>query len=251
MIYRTKISYGQFIVCLEPEEASKEVEKTTAEEKKLEEEKEKEKLKMEREKEKKRSQHIRPWDKGKEGVKEHREYTQHEWVDKKRKERPAEFAPPTSFRRESKSKSDYKDDAPEHYENKSLYFSTKKIDDGRDKPKESINPYKRRNASPEVRTPIVNELSDDDDDHRRGSERISSNNSGSDSDDFGTSRGRGVEVAPPPTFEYYGPGSSKKKRKGQKKGNIEDSISAGLKFLREQAEQKQKSSKRDADMFIM
>lgn len=46
--------------------------------------------------------HLRPWDIGKEMdgcklKKEHYEYSQEEWVEKKRKERPTEFAPPTSY----------------------------------------------------------------------------------------------------------------------------------------------------------
>lgn len=203
--------------------------------------KEKEKTKEEKEKEKKRRQHVRPWDKGKEGVREHREYTQDEWVEKKRKERPTEFAPPTAFHRSSRDKSE-RDNSDTIYENKSLYFSTKKPSDKRNKSKESINPYKRRNASPEIRTPIVNELSDDD---------ASPRHRESSSDDDSRTRGKGVEIAPPPTFDYYGPSGSKKHKVQHKKENIEDSISAGLEFLRQQAEQRQKPNKRDDDMFIM
>lgn len=212
-------------------------EKLPVEESEIDKLKEKEKAKEEKEKEKKRRQHVRPWDKGKEGVREHREYTQEEWVEKKRKERPTEFAPPTSFQRSSKDHVD----RSETSENKSLYFSTKKVDDKR---KESINPYKRRNLSPETRTPIINELSDNDDKSPRSDS--------DDEDDKRTTRGRGAEIAPPPTFDYYGPSGSKKHKTQHKKENIQDSISAGLRFLREQAEKKQqKSNKRDVDMFIM
>lgn len=191
-------------------------------------------MEIEKQKEKKRKQHVRPWDKGKEGVKERREYTQEEWVEKQRKERKAEFAPPTSFQRSTRKESVENDDDDYDTSSKSLYFSTKKFDFSKGKTKETINPYKRNNDSTEHRTPIVNELSDDDND-----------------DVMDERRGKGVEIAPPPTFDYYGAGSAKKQKKEHKKENLEDSISAGLKFLREQAEQKQKSHKRDADMFIM
>lgn len=191
----------------------------------------------EKKKDEKRRRHVRPWDKGKEGVKQHREYTQEEWVEKKRRERPEEFAPPTAFQKRSKTKTDR--DSSEVYENKSLYFSTKKSADSN----RNINPYKR-NIVPETRTPIVNELSDDDSVYDK-----EMRTSDPDSDD--ERRGKGVEVAPPPTFDYYGPSSSKRHRVDRKKENIEDSITAGLNYLREQTEQKQKSHKRDNDMFIM
>lgn len=233
-------------LCTEPTETKKQ-EKEEEEDKKLgvEENEAEQKRKMEEEKrrEKKRKQHIRPWDKGKESMKEHRVYTQEEWVEKKRKERPTEFAPPTSFRKRSLD-----EDKLETYEDKSLYFSTKKSDNKNESSKRGLNPYKRRNISPETRTPIVNELSDDDDYHRK-----KSNKCDEDSDsDRESRRGKGVEIAPPPTFDYYGPSSSKRHNKLEKrKENIEDSITAGLNYLRKQTEQKQRPHKRDDDMFIM
>ncbi|RZC32897.1 coiled-coil domain-containing protein 174 [Asbolus verrucosus] len=150
--------------------------------------------------EKKRKSHVRPWDIGKEGVKEHYEYSQEEWVDKKRRERQAEFAPPSAYKREyrSTSKRDFDDSK------KSLHFSTK-------------NPYK---AKP---VPIVNELSDDE----------------------APERGRGAEVAPPPIYDA--PSDSKRMKKPE---NINDSIEAGLKYLREQLEKKQTQNRRANDMFL-
>lgn len=234
-----------YFISLEPIETKKEDEKPTVEESEAEKQKEKEKMEEEKRREKKRLQHIRPWDKGKEGVKVHREYTQEEWVEKKRKERPSEFAPPTAFQKRSMGKSDK--DGADTQEDKSLYFSTKKSGNANksENSKRGLNPYKR-NASPELRTPIVNELSDDDDSRYQGGSR----NDDSDSDS-GSDRGRGVEIAPPPTFDYYGPSGSKKHKPEKRKTNIEDSIAAGLNYLREQTEQKQKSHKRDNDMFIM
>lgn len=233
---------------IEPVESKKEDEKPAIEDNEAEKQKQKEKFEEEKRREKKRLQHIRPWDKGKEGVREHREYTQEEWVEKKRRERPSEFAPPTSFQKRSTGKSDKV--SADSYEDKSLYFSTKKSGSGNkgESSKRGLNPYKR-NASPEIRTPIVNELSDDEDNSSRyqGSGR----NDDSDSDSGNSDRRRGVEIAPPPTFDYYGPSGSKRHKTDKKKTNIEDSIAAGLNYLREQTEKKQKPHKRDNDMFIM
>lgn len=59
----------------------------------------------ERKLEESRRKHIRPWDLGKEGVKKpHYEYSQEEWVDKKRKERPEEFAPPSTYKKDTREK---------------------------------------------------------------------------------------------------------------------------------------------------
>lgn len=148
-----------------------------------------EKSEKEKKLEEKRKKHIRPWDLGKEGLKKgHYEYTQEEWVDKKRKERPSEFAPPSQYKK----------------------FETKQSTKKEFKPR-----------------PIVNELSDDEDDRRV----------------------RAAEIAPPPTYDYYSPGSSKKSQRPES-GNVSDSIEAGLKYLREQMEKKQGSSRRSEDIFL-
>lgn len=54
-------------------------------------------------------------------------------------------------------------------------------------------------------------------------------------------RRTGAEIAPPSTFEYYGPSGSGEKRKvaGKSADDLENSIMAGLKFLRQQAEKKE------------
>ncbi|XP_044262244.1 coiled-coil domain-containing protein 174 [Tribolium madens] len=154
--------------------------------------------------EEKRKKHVRPWDLGKEGVKEHYEYTQEEWVDKKRKERPNEFAPPKEYRKERKKMYDSDEESSKF----KMRQTTKK-------------------SKPE---PIVNELSDDENESR--------------------DRGKGAEVAPPPTYDYYGPGKSKKSQKRPEAPNVSDSIEAGLKFLREQMEKKQTTSRRSEDIFL-
>ncbi|XP_043238779.1 coiled-coil domain-containing protein 174-like [Amphibalanus amphitrite] len=40
---------------------------------------------------------VRDWDRGKQGVAKHSVLTQEEWVERQRKDRPAEFAPPTQY----------------------------------------------------------------------------------------------------------------------------------------------------------
>lgn len=47
---------------------------------------------------------------------------------------------------------------------------------------------------------------------------------------------RGAAIPPPATFEYFGPTSSKQTKTRVPAANLEDSISAGLKFLREQVD---------------
>ncbi|CAH1131437.1 unnamed protein product [Ceutorhynchus assimilis] len=58
-----------------------------------------------------------------------------------------------------------------------------------------------------------------------------------------------TEIAPPPTYDYYGASDSKKPKYASGKVNLADSIEAGLKFLRKQAERK--SSRRADDFEIM
>lgn len=202
-----------------------------------------EKTKEEQKKEQKRKQHVRPWDVGKEGVKQHYEYTQEEWVEKKRSERVTEFAPPTAYRKNFSSKVVAE---PSESSDKSLFFSTKKRNNDKDTyTRRNLNYYKE-SASFEP-TPIVNECAEAESSHHEYDSQSMENLDDSDEDD----RGKGVEIAPPPTFDYYGPSGGKKRKREHKKENLEDSIAAGLKFLRDQAEQKQKPNKRDSEMFIM
>ncbi|KAL3277293.1 hypothetical protein HHI36_012643 [Cryptolaemus montrouzieri] len=86
-----------------------------------------------------RRNHIRPWDIGKEKVNEFYEYTQTEWVEKKRKERNDEFAPPSAYRR------DFQAVQPELEVPKSegsLRFTTKKTEKIN---QQFVNPYKNIN----------------------------------------------------------------------------------------------------------
>lgn len=79
---------------LPPEEEIENVETALNEETK---EEDAEKGALEKAKEAERKKYIRPWDIGKEILKQHHEYSQEEWVEIVRNERRNEFAPPTSY----------------------------------------------------------------------------------------------------------------------------------------------------------
>ncbi|KAJ9587041.1 hypothetical protein L9F63_019383, partial [Diploptera punctata] len=144
---------------------------------------------------------VRPWDIGKEGVKQ--VMSQEDWVEKKRKERVDEFAPPSSYRPDFIPSSD-----PQVKSKPTLFFSSKKPKSARDSVKRQM------------------EISSCDDLEAAGSST--------------ETRGRGTEVPPPATFEYYGPTSTAVKKNYTKGGDLESAIDAGLKFLRQQTEEKQK-----------
>jgi len=197
--------------------------------------------------EEERQRYIRPWDKGKSGVSssshrrdKHRKsdddddseeewkykverapMTQEQWIAKKRDDRISEFAPidlnsielpktqkQTNFTSKGHAISQMEmNDLPT--ENHTLFFTSKK----KFIPKNTLA------------TKIQNELSDDDADNpAKGTS---------------TSRKR-AEIPPPPTMEYYGPSASSahKIRKYDKidKNALEQSIEAGLKFVRDQVD---------------
>lgn len=184
-----------------------------------------------------RKSHLRPWDVGKEGTshlvpKEEKEWTykghrepmsQAEWNEKKREERNSEFAPTDSLSKSKKnpSKREHqssheapsvdqpKAHVPEQWEEEEeeqrpgLYFTTKKK-------------LKRRNYQPDEETDTKKSVP-----------------------------AGGAEIPPPPTFEYYGPSvlGLNKRPKQETKPNLESSIEAGLKFLRNQTDKAQSTSK--------
>uniref|UniRef100_A0A1B0CZ09 Uncharacterized protein n=1 Tax=Phlebotomus papatasi TaxID=29031 RepID=A0A1B0CZ09_PHLPP len=203
---------------LDPEEEEKAEEENEEIIKKRQEEEEVKRKKEEEEKikESERQQYVRPWDKDKIPEDEPKEWeykqerepmSQEQWVELKRQERPQEFAP---IAVEGPSygnvppQPDYQSDEYVE-ESKQLFFTSKK------KPQQ----FKKRNYIAEPPSvPIRNELSDD-------------------SDDGG--KQKGTEIAPPATYEYYGPSSSKQSRPGMSQLDLERSIEAGLKFLRDQS----------------
>ncbi|CAG9826242.1 unnamed protein product [Diabrotica balteata] len=238
-----------------------------------------------------RKNHIRPWDIGKEGVKEHQILTQEEWVDKKREERPSEFAPPVNYRKNFRAEDTELTDQSSA-ERKSLKFSTKKKSNikSRGKMKQktdqmhiletvAVNDDKvEASVSSDTATctavlqdyekafkvHIENEVDFDvEDDLLRDYKTVMSNSkpycdySQEDTllDDYNQRKHENInkrraEIAPPPTYDYYGPSHSKMKKVTVNPPNIQDSIEKGLEFLRKQIEQKQKSSKNREDMFL-
>lgn len=213
---------------------------------KSEEELQKQKEQEERERllEEARQKYVRPWDVGKEGVKEVEIMTQKEWVEKKRKDRPTEFAPPTTYRKNFRAaESSTTEDKIETIE--TLKFSTVKPKNKYKKytvttsssDMEKLDQKAQSRKDPDVRVDMLLR------DYRQTEEIIDLV-----SEDNVCKR-KGVEVAPPPTYDYYGPSSTKIKRNSKAGTNIQESIEAGLKFLRKQVEQKEKSSNTN-DMFL-
>lgn len=208
-----------------------------------------------------RKKHVRPWDIGKEGVKEHYEMTQEEWVEKKRDERPEEFAPPQIYnKREFRSsvKASSSDET-----DKSLKFTTKKSKNrNRNKRKERMSGTSTESEiasiieedvhqSVEVEPTLIKDLyTDSEFDDRLQADYNKAMDVNEEADTSNASRRRGAEIAPPPTYEYYGPSDSKRPKSAKPEINIQNSIEAGLKFLRKQVEEKQKTSRHHKDYTV-
>lgn len=167
--------------------------------------------------------------------------SQDTWNERQRKERVDEFAPPVESK-DIKRKNNGKDGKGEKRKNKfdysyqrevpvetnnyiedrrgNLFFTTKKSE------------FKRRNyeapttstgtniqSQPEF---IQNELSSDEDTyHHIG----------------------GVAIPPPPNWDYYTPEEKKNHQSKSTKPELERSIEAGLRFLREQSDKTQPTTK--------
>lgn len=218
----------------EPEPEQTKLYNSKDEEKRLKRE-EKERRRKEREdkkREEERKQHIRPWDKNKPGVpptndssnsendddwnyKPEREpMSQEQWNEMKREERNPEFAPmpgppaPPPLRqfRSQPSFIPHSEDAGPN----PLFFTTKKVPH-KEVPKE----FHKRNYSAAMASPN----SIDDEEGESACDREPA---------------RGAEIPPPPTFEYYGPTSAKREKLSRP--DLEQSIAAGLKFLRNQSD---------------
>lgn len=187
-----------------------------------------------------RKQHLRPWDKGKSKsnknddnvdddnwvYKPEREpMSQEQWNEKKRSERNAEFAPLNLDSQTAVSHS----------------YNRKQFEKKRTEP---VNENRKKT----LRRRLVKNDDDDEDDGPPGVDsseykpirnELSDNSSDEDSeddDDVDENR-KGCNIPPPPTFDYYGPTSTKHRKLNQSAPpNIENSIAAGLKFLREQSD---------------
>lgn len=183
--------------------------------KKKEEKKQKKKEKQEKVRDEKRQQHIRPWDQGKDGIVAGRSSAfDEEKSDDEKWEYKAEKPEPMSQEQwnERQRAGRNPDFAPPSFETSFNRFTTKK-------PK----PLKRRNETAcenMFNEPIRNELDGND----------------FPPDENDTNKRRRAEIAPPPTFDYYGPASGSKPKHKTENANISDSIEAGLRFLREKSD---------------
>ncbi|KOB64457.1 Uncharacterized protein OBRU01_24240 [Operophtera brumata] len=240
---------------------------------------------QEKERQKLREAFIREWDLGKDGVegkvKKFREMTQEEYVEQQRDKRIDEFAP---FQTASSSKSNYtfddsgsivgdsftpaktwsdvrpkaKTPPPPDISDielqKGLYFSSKQQQDDNKAPRSSVNERTRLEAPPppvisnvstkrdikyknfvksEEPTPIVNELSDDEGENEvqvRVNEKRSID---------------GTEIAPPPTYDYYGPIPKKVKHQKPFTSDIREAYDQGKKSLEAKSSSRQLSKDYD------
>jgi hypothetical protein len=173
--------------------------------------------------------------------------SQEDWVKKKRSERPQEFAPPTSYQ------PDFVPNPAAVLPEKpkpALFFSSKKHTTLRNTTDKGIKRSNIRTEESDERLTVCGRgaeiqppLSFWDDRSSSDSKRAwgCRSHSRDEEDDEQAERGKGAEIPPPPTFEYYGPSFSKS---GQEKGkarmsDLESSITAGLRYLRQQAEERE------------
>lgn len=180
--------------------------------KKKAEKKLKKKEKLEKEREEKRQQHVRPWDHGKDGIdnKPSQPATfddEDEWEYKADKPEPMSQAQWNELQRAERNP----DFAPPIMESFNR-FTTKKPATMKRRNETAVNNM--------FNEPIRNELDASD----------------FPIDDNDTNKRRRAEVAPPPTFDYYGPTSVPRPRARNPNADIGDSIEAGLRFLREKSD---------------
>ncbi|KAG8229069.1 hypothetical protein J437_LFUL005703 [Ladona fulva] len=204
--------------CKAAEEAKAEDQEMERRRAKIEEEEERRKKRLE-----KRPPPVRPWDLGKEGVSGTADLmTQEEWVKKKREERHAEFAPTSELNQTSSTIPEYEYSQkafPERY-------------------KMQKNPFSSQNKAGPSRTsyPHGDDIKKD---------NIPSSSSFEETDNNTRKR---AEIPPPATFEYYGPTSSKQKYKKtgecSNQTSLDDAITAGLHYLRQQAEEREKQKEK-------
>lgn len=163
--------------------------------------------------------------------------SQEDWVEKKRSERPQEFAPPTSYQ------PDFVPNPVTVLPEKPkavLFFSSKKplnrvaniTDRGarrsdvrmKDRDVCASPAWDNVSSSGDVKRVWGSGL------HQRGME-----------DSEQDVRGKGAEIPPPATFEYCAPsfGGAGRKHSEPRMSDVESSIAAGLKYLRQQAEQRE------------
>lgn len=172
--------------------------------------------------------------------------SQEEWVEKKRSERPQDFAPPSSYQ------PDFAPDSAAVLPEKrklTLFFSSKKsqntfrntgtkrssIRDG-----ECCVDLTAGGGEIDVQPPasFCGDRSSPGDAKRLSGSRLHHRDVLDIKQDVS---GKGAQIPPPATFEYYGPSFSGagQSQSNHRMSDLESSIAAGLKYLRQQAEQRE------------
>lgn len=191
---------------------------------------------------------VRPWDIGKEGVKE--VMSQEEWIEKKRSERPQDFAPPSSYQ------PDFAPNSAAVLPEKpklTLFFSSKKSQNtfrNTGTKRSSIRDEKcgeyptvcGREIDVQPSTSFY-DISSPGDAKRPWGSKLNHRDVLDIKQDVS---GKGAEIPPPATFEYYGPSFSGagQSQSQHRMSDLESSITAGLKYLRQQAEQRERQQEK-------
>jgi len=164
--------------------------------------------------------------------------SQEDWVEKKRSERPQEFAPPTSYQPDFvPNPATVLPEKPKAV----LFFSSKKPSN------RAANITDRGARRSDVRmkdrdvraSPAWDDVSSSGDVKRVWGSGLRQTGMEDSAQDV---HGKGAEIPPPATFEYCAPsfsGAGRRQHSEPRTSDVESSIAAGLKYLRQQAEQRE------------
>lgn len=162
----------------------------------------KKKAELEKVKERERQKHIRPWDKSKISSKSRRSSSESESDEEKEWNPQKERHVMSQGEWVEKQRKDRKQEfAPVNFVKSNEVFNLNDDEPNKTLFFTSSKKFKRRNQEVESVTET-----------------------------------KGAAIPPPATFDYYGPTSSKQQRHATKAVNLNASISAGLKFLRDQVD---------------
>lgn len=221
-------------------------------------------------------QTLRPWDVGKDRKKPFEEMSQEDWVKKKRGERNNDFAPPNLYYNDERrkqnslpsnvfdSKGHVSEIGPMPLSSESNFSSVDRnikpseagssvitisddviIDLSKPPPAMSSKFNRVRYSAEDIKNKVKSKF------QKIVNEVKNPIESSSEEEIEENTRGKGVEIEPPASCEYYGLPPIPVPSKGQKESNmseIEKSISVGLKFLRKQQEAKnEKMEKSDLE----
>ncbi|XP_061392797.1 coiled-coil domain-containing protein 174 [Musca vetustissima] len=236
----------------EKEKSKEETPEETKEERKARKKAEKlerKRQKEEEERQRERQQHIRPWDQEKDGVKvnkpkpeneddgewqykpEWEPMTQEQWNEYKRKERPAEFAPPPTTEKPMK-RTNFRSTTHANYNNVP--------------PPTSIGIYEDTAAAEELPQPskfntFQSSKKKERVFKRRNYEEPQQCQTAAADDDDSYARQNGVCIPPPSNLEDFFLPSQAKRQKSAKE--VEKSIEAGLRFIRESCDKQMPATK--------